>query len=304
MRALLTLGTVCTPSDGTTITLSRARDTGLTLSQLQHSSTMGRKYLPTFKAANHIFLFHATTSPRHVFAIFYPDHSVKIHVVDNTRDRQPLGKLKEAYDQALAQYRSFNVRHSVLEYPEELTFDTVYHTTDVTAMRAISREIGVRNNTFSVLTIASIKPLTYFEAGISKLSSIPVLMFPSSRKSQGLDAFPWQPDAVKKMMSRYLYVGAWLRDRLENATYHDVPLGNVIGDEHHFYSDVALARRLWKRDAVLWWAPGSRPDLGGREMDVHTEGDELSPFELSFPGCYSNVCLSVQIKDLAINSVI
>lgn len=303
MRALLTLGTVCTPSDGSLTTLSRARDTGINLSQLQHSSTMGRRYLPTFKSANHVFLFHATTSPRHVFALFYPNHSVKIHVVDNARDRQPLGRLNEAYDRALKQYQTFNVKGSVLEYPETLEFETVYHSSDTTAMHAISREFGVRDDHFTVLTIASLKPLAYFETGIPKLSSVPVLMLPSSRKIHGLDGFPWQPEVVKKMMSRYFYLGTWLRDRVENAAYHDVPIGNVVGDEHLFYSDVGLARRLWKRDAVLWWAPGSRPDLGGREMDVHTEGEELSSLELSFPGCYSNVCLSIQVKDLAINSV-
>ena len=63
----------CTLSDGNTMTLSRARNTDLTLAQLQHSSTLGRKYLPTIKSANHIFLFHATTAPRHVFGVFYPN---------------------------------------------------------------------------------------------------------------------------------------------------------------------------------------------------------------------------------------
>ena len=303
MRAVLRLGTVCTLSDGNTMTLSRARDTGLTLAQLQHSSTLGRKYLPTIKSANHIFLFHATTAPRHVFGVFYPNHTVKIHIVDNARDRQPLGKLNEAYERALKQYRTYNVKGAVLEYPQTLEFESLYHTSDTTAMKAISREFGVRGDRFTVLTIASLKPLSYFEAGVSKLSTMPVLMLPSSRKMQGLDAFPWQPDVVKKMMGRYFYVGAWLRDRLANAAYHNVPVGNVVGDEHLFYTDVTFARRLWKRDAVLWWAPGSRPDLGGREMDVHTDVEDTSSLELSFPGCYSNVCLSIQVKDLAINSV-
>lgn len=303
MRALLNLGTVCTPAEGSLITLSRARDTGLVLSQLQQSSTMNRKYIPTIRSANHIFLFHAFTSPRHVFVLFYPDHTVKIHVVDNARDRQPLGKLKEAYEKALKQYETFNVKGALIDYPRELDFETLHHASDVTAMRAISRELASKDDTFSILTIASLKPITYFEASISKVSNMPVLMYPANRKNHGLDAFPWQPDVVKKMMNRYFYFGSWLRDRLQNATYHNIPMGNVVGDEHLFYSDVALARRLWRRDAVLWWAPGDRPDLGGREMDVHTDGAELVSLELSYPGCYSNVCLSIQVKDLAINSV-
>ena len=36
-------------------------------------------------------------------------------------------------------------------------------------MKAISRELGVRDDGFAVLTIASLKPLSYFEAGVSKL---------------------------------------------------------------------------------------------------------------------------------------
>ncbi|KAF8310468.1 DUF1744-domain-containing protein [Clavulina sp. PMI_390] len=302
MRAVLRLGTVCTPTDGTNITLSRARDTGLQLGQLQHSSTINRKYLPTLRSAKHIFLFHATTSPRHVFGLFYPNGSVKIHIVDNARERQPLPRLQETYEKGLKQYRGFGVS-GIFEYPDELDFETAYHTSDATAMRAISRELFLREDNFRVLTIASQRPLSYYEAGIPKLGTIPILMLPSSKKNHSLDAFPWQPDVAKKMLTRYLYLSSWLAQRHESAGYHDVPMGNVVGDEHLFYADVALARRLIKRDAVLWWSPGSLPDLGGREMDVHAQGDELTSLELSFPGCYSNVCLSIQVKNLAINSV-
>jgi len=80
-------------------------------------------------------------------------------------------------------------------------------------------------------------------------------------------------------------------------------VGNVVGHEHLYYTDVTFARRLWKQDAVLWWAPCPRLDLGGREMDVHTHAEGRSSLELSFPGCYSNACLSIQAKGLAVNSI-
>jgi len=38
-------------------------------------------------------------------------------------------------------------------------------------------------------------------------------------------------------------------------------------------------------------------------MDVHTGAEDTSSLELLFPGCYSNVCLSIQVKDLAVNSI-
>ena len=108
----------------------------------------------------------------------YSIQTAKIHVVDNARDRQPLGKLNEAYEWAPEQYRTYNAKGAVLEYPETLEFESLYHASDTTAMKAISREFGVRDDRFSAFTIASLKPLSYFEAGASKLSTMPVLMLP------------------------------------------------------------------------------------------------------------------------------
>ncbi len=145
--------------------------------------------------------------------------------------------------------------------------------------------------------------MAYFERGMPRITNQPVLMMPGNKRAHSLDAFPWQPDVVKKMLTRYIHVGVWIRDRHEHCTYHNVPLGNVEEDEALFFADVEFARRLWKKDCVLWWSPSPKPDLGGREQDSAGDSEELLGVEISVPGSYSNVCLSIEIKDLAFDSV-
>lgn len=305
MRALLTLGTSCSVSDGSGMSLTRARDVGFNLNQLSHAAPSStRKYLSNVKSAEHIFIFHSTSSPRHVFGVFFPNATVKIHIVDNARVRQPLPLLKDTYVNLLKDYRKSPVsKWSLIDYPDELEFETTYHSTDIIALKAISREVGVRENRFALITISSPKDLSYFETRIPKLSKFPVLMIPANKRAHSLDAFPWQPDVVRKMLTRFLRVGSWLKERLEYSDYHNIPAGNVEGDEALFYADVDFARRLWKRDTVLWWSPGPRPDLGGREDDAGGDGEEISNMEMCSPGSYANVCLSIEVKDLAFNAV-
>jgi DNA polymerase epsilon subunit 1 len=304
MRTLLLLGTSCSVDDGSGMTLNRARDVGFDLKQLAYSAPSStRKYLSSIKNADPIFIFHSTSAPRHVFAIFFANKTVKIHIVDNAKVRQPLPRLNETYAGLIKEYQKNPAsKWSVIEYPDRLDFETSHHSTDAIALKAISREIGVRENGFALVTISSPKDQAYFESGIQKLSKFPVLMVPASKRSHSLDAFPWQPDVVKKMITRYLRIGSWLKERIEYSAYHNVPAGNVEGDEALFYADVDFARRLWKRDAILWWSPGPRPDLGGQEDD-EGEGEELSNIQLSSPGSYANVCLSIEVKDLAFNAV-
>ncbi|KAF8331488.1 uncharacterized protein EI90DRAFT_3145642 [Cantharellus anzutake] len=301
---VLQLGTRCTTNDTTNISLNRAKDVGFDLQQLMFSARSSTaKYLPQLRPSNIIFLFHSTTAPRHVFGVFFPNNTVKIHIVDNGKNREPLSRLRETYSNLLKDYKAKLGNWSFIRYPPELDFEITYHSSDAIAMRALSRELGVRANKSTLLVVSSMKTMSYFESGMPRIINHPVFMMPGNKRTHSLDAFPWQPDVVKKMLTRFLHVGVWIQERHEHCSYHNVPLGNVIGDEALFFADVEFARRMWKRDCLLWWSPNPKPDLGGREHDSAGESDELSGAEICVPGNYSNVCLSIEVKDLAFNSV-
>ncbi|KAF5353867.1 hypothetical protein D9756_007249 [Leucocoprinus leucothites] len=80
-------------------------------------------------------------------------------------------------------------------------------------------------------------------------------------------------------------------------------MGHVEGDQALYCIDVNFARKLVQQDIVLWWSPGERPDLGGIENDTRPLED-FPETEFMNPGVYSNVCLEVTLRNLAVNSVL
>lgn len=302
VRALLKLGIACSVETKGEITLNRARDVGFDLRQLERAppSLTKHQYLDGGRSLKTIFLYHASSSSIHVFALFSPTGSVHLHMVDPATHRQPLMRMQELYREYLKQIKD---AASIIEYPQTLEFTTSYHGTDATALKAISRELGLVENRSYMLVVSSGKELSYFEALVPKLTKFPVLVMPSNRAAHSLEVFPWQNEVTKKMLSRYLCVGQWLHRMQRQATYFDVPIGHIEGDHPLLMADIEFSRRLLKQDMVLWWSPGELPDLGGMEDDLYVSEDLANP-EFNTPGCYSNVCLSVQVRNLAVDAVL
>lgn len=306
MRAVFKLGKTCI-IEQQGMTLNRAQTVGLNLSELDRASAgaLDGKYLNEGQAGNYIFLYHAcaASAPVHVFGMFLPNGPVKLHVVDPAPRRQAIPRLPETYVSLLQEQSKQYGASASIDYPAVREFVTTYHSNDITALKAISRELGLLENQSYTLVISSIKDQPYFEAYVPKLNKFPVLSLSQTKAAHTLDAFPWQSSVAHKMLVRYIYAGEWLDRMVALAEYYDVPVGNISGDQPLFLSDVDFARRLLKQDMVLWWSPGERPDLGGAEDDKRPIEDFQSSEFLS-PGCYSNVCLEVTVRNLAVNSVL
>jgi DNA polymerase epsilon subunit 1 len=118
-----------------------------------------------------------------------------------------------------------------------------------------------------------------------------------------LDVFPWQTHVTAKMLNQYLSLGPWLDRLMSLSEHYDVSIGHLEDDQPLFVSDISLARRLVQQDMVLWWSSSEQPDLGGAENDKRPV-KELPKTEYMSPGSYSNVCLEVTVRNLAVNSVI
>lgn len=308
MRAILSLGVTCSIASGQLITLSRARDTGFDLHQLERSTGSPRKgsYLDHGRRFKYNFLFHACSSDNgvHVFALFGEGTAASVHIVDPASHRSGFSSLTDSYLSMVAQQRK-RQSETIINYPETLEFKVAYHSNDTTAMKAVSRELALKEYRSHILVLASRREFSYYEQGISSLSSMPVIRMASTSNSF-LDRLAWQRIAVQALLSHYLALGEWLHDSIKNSIYYDVPIGNTPFDQSLFFMDVAFARRLMKQDMVLWWSPGNKPDLGGREADsgAGALSEELISPESSKPGCYMNVCLMVEMRNLAVNSVL
>jgi DNA polymerase epsilon subunit 1 len=306
VRGILKLGKTCIGEDSS-MTLNRAQSIGFDLNQLDRAgASLSRlQYLDGGKAGKYIFLYHAcsASAPLHVFALFLPNSNCKLHLVDPATRRQPIGRLADIYAE-LHQRRQNTYGPSIaMSYATSLEFSTTYHTNDATALRALSRELGLLEDMSYTVVISSSKEQSYFETLLPRLSKFPVLSMSKARAPHTLDVFPWQSHVAQKMLSRYLSLGPWLDRLISLADYYDVPVGHIDGDQPLFLSDISFARRLIQQDTILWWSPGERPDLGGIENDRGMM-DDFPHTEFISPGCYSNVCLEVAVRNLAVNSVL
>ncbi|TFK70233.1 DUF1744-domain-containing protein [Pluteus cervinus] len=305
VRGYLKLGKTCIAEDSN-LTLGRARRDGIDLHQITQftSSSSRHKYLDGGAAGNYVFLYHACSAnnPIHVFAVFPPTGQVKLHLVDPATRRQPISRLEELYRELL-QKRVQNYSPSSLEYPPARQFDTVYHSSDVTALKAISRELGLLEDKSYILVISSSKDQSYFDRLVPKLSKFPILSMSKAKGPHTLDVFPWQTHVANKMLNRYLALGQWVDRMVALSSYYDIPIGHLEGDQPLLVSDVSFARRLMQQDMVLWWSPGANPDLGGIESDRRPT-EALQKTEFFQPGSYPNVCLEIGVRNLAVNSVL
>ncbi|EKM53261.1 uncharacterized protein PHACADRAFT_99155 [Phanerochaete carnosa HHB-10118-sp] len=304
-RALLKLGKTCA-TDISGLTLNRAEVTGFDLKQLDRAMANSSrvKYLDEGRATKCTLLFHAMSSSAnvHVFGLFLPSGPVRLHIVDPATRRQALVRLPETYLDLLNK-RPNQGSNISFTYPDSLDFTTTYHANDFIAMKAISRELGLAENQGLTVVISSLKEQTYFDAYIPKLAKFPVLSMSKAKALHSLDVLPWQPAAAQKMIRRYLTMGAWLDRTIALADYYDVPVGHIDGDQPLLLADIEFARRLTAQDILLWWSPTDRPDLGGIEDDRRPT-EELPKTEFMSPGCYSNVCLEITVRNLAVDAVL
>ncbi|KAI0001143.1 hypothetical protein BJV77DRAFT_958771 [Russula vinacea] len=305
IRSILKLGKTCTAADNA-ITLNRAGITGLEMNQLEMGSPSPRsRYLDEGKAGKYLFLYHACSvnAPIHVFALFLPTGNVRLHIVDPATRRQPIPRLREAYSDLRQQQHVKHGRCISMNYPESREFSSTYHSTDLTALKAISRELGLLENQSFTVVISSMKDHVYFSRSVPRLTRFPVLSMSKARAPHSLDVFPWQTNVAQKLCQRYLSLGPWIDRMTALAEYYDMPIGHIDGDQPLLLSDVVFARRLVGQDMVLWWSPSGRPDLGGLEDDSRPT-EELPNTEFITPGCYSNVCLEVSVRNLSVNSIL
>ncbi|GAA5995500.1 DNA polymerase epsilon catalytic subunit [Rhodotorula paludigena] len=322
VRALLRLGASCVPDTRRGVTLARGLDRFFTLDDLKPAETTlsRRKYLDLGRNLRYTYLSHLTNEFRHVFGLFMPTGTAKVYVVERGKARdvqnldryyeEQLRKRRDAEDARLKVDKAAKRETGAFEYADRMNVVVAYASSVDVALRAISRDLvalSAQKNMASLLVVHSPKSRSYFDERVPGAANFPLVAIQSSQSDSTFpSALQWQVPACRRMVQHFLRASVWIRERIELADRFNVPVCNLERDVPLFLADIDFARRLHKADCALWWSPSGRPDLGGREADANASqlGDELTNPEIGKPGCYSNACLEVEVRNLAVDAVL
>ena len=310
MRVVLELGSQCTFDETQKGVLGRGIDHGFDLFDLKRVPAK-QPYLLDSEVA-FIFLCHLVVDDIQIFGLFSTlKEEASILVFNRSKNNQELPKVKaeKDYRDLLSKQLQENegeAWQNMVPYQDSLQFKITqvrtkrkFHLDIADAVRRIRND---ESNKPTVLVVQSPQEGQLLHDAPS-LNDLPILLLeaqPSEGKMIG-----WERLAVKRLVTHYLALGSRVSELLELARYGDVPLCNLERDDPRFLIDVAYARRLQKNNVMLWWSGSPLPDHAGYEKD-----DILTPMEtvvmpvINNPGTYSSVCIEIDIRNLAINTIL
>ncbi|KJR83517.1 DNA polymerase epsilon subunit 1 [Sporothrix schenckii 1099-18] len=341
VRALLQLGNRCTIDQSQQGVLGRGLDQGFDLTGLIRPPKTLRPYLDP-SAMAYIHLSHISSGERQIFGLFSTTNS-QAHVVvlhknrDSVQDMPNVGKLygdmlarrrdaeaeaqagatpaalaalsseaeKEAARQAAAAAATWR---ECFPYQDALTVKV----TQVTTRRKAFLEIGdvvkkMRKEEIGrpqILVVQS-SQRNMLVHDIPVLGEFPVLPLKYDPLDSSLPPLGWQPVVARRLVNHYLALGAWVLHLVGLARYGDVPVCNLERDDPRFLIDVAYARRLQNNNVVLWWSGSPRPDHAGYEKDdVAGPLETVSLPKINNPGTFASVCIDIDVRNLAINTIL
>ncbi|KAF9543309.1 DNA polymerase epsilon catalytic subunit [Mortierella hygrophila] len=308
-RAIINLSCVCSVTNRA----KRGLDEGFELADLKPVSMDKMPYMQDDRALNYLYLYHATTDTRHLFALFSSVHNrVFVFVVDAPGQKGQMPNMSRTYEAVKAEIDRMpdttRRPNKAFDYFSQLQFEVEYVNNDKAAIKGLikclSKHQDERRGATAVILHSPWSRQKMLES-MSILSDFPLISMPCSKNIKPFQALAWQTNATKRMLAQFLTVGGWITEQIAMARYADVPLCNIEQDSPIFVTDVMLARRLQRHDMLLWWSPSSKPDLGGREEDENLSGsEELSDPIISTPGHYETVCLEMDMLGLAVNTLL
>ena len=176
----------------------------------------------------------------------------------------------------------------------------------------------------------SSKPVPQLRRHMGSLHSLPTMPVPfppgpdHNPSNSTLPALNWEPPAVQLCLEAYLYMTVVsFPQRVAYARYGNLPVGNLSEqDATCTVFDVSLSRLLHTNRALSWASPSSssQPDLGCSaaaavaassedasasvttisQDDVWGDEDALVSPVIRRPGAYRNLCVDLDLQDLAI----
>uniref|UniRef100_A0A8C3L7G5 DNA polymerase epsilon catalytic subunit n=1 Tax=Chrysolophus pictus TaxID=9089 RepID=A0A8C3L7G5_CHRPC len=311
LRALIQLGCVCMVSRQLVRHLTGREADTFDIEHLEMRSLAQFPYLEP-GSIRHIYLYHSSQGSRALFGLFIPaQRKAAVFVLDTVRSNQMpnLTTMFSAERSALLE----RVGEELLP-PDKHTFEVRAETDPKAICRAIQRLLlGYKDERRgpTLIAVQSNWELKRLASGIPILEEFPLVPIRVT-DDISYSVLDWQRHAARRMIRHYLNLDTCLSQAFEMSSqakgrYYHIPIGNLPDDISTFGSDLFFSRHLRRHNHLLWLSPTARPDLGGKEADDNRlvmEFDERASVEINNPGCYSTVCLELDIQSLAVNTVL
>ena len=310
VRAMLRLGNVCTIDEQQHAVLGTGLEQGFDLSGLKRPAKAST-YLESVPMA-YIYVSHITAGDRQIFAIFSStSDQANVIILQKTKDSgQDLPNISKIYSEMFSQRRE-EAAHTnwqdCFPYQEKMNIKI----TQVTTRRKAQLEIGDvikklrKDETRPQMMVIQSPQRNLLVHEVPILGEFPILPLQYDVGDSSLPSLGWQSVVGRRVVGHYLSLGSWILQLKALARYGDVPICNLEREDPRFLIDVAYARRLQANGVVLWWSPEPRPDHAGYERDdLVGPLDTVTMPNINNPGTFSSVCIDLEVRNLAINTML
>ncbi|XP_029426854.1 DNA polymerase epsilon catalytic subunit A isoform X2 [Rhinatrema bivittatum] len=306
MRALIQLGCVCMVNKQLVRHLMGREAETFDLDQLEMKSLAQFSYLEP-GSIRHIYLYHNSQGNKALFGLFIPSQrKAAVFVLDTVRSNQMpnLNSMYSAEHSALME----KIDQELLP-PEKHTFEVRAETDLKTVFRAIQRLLLSYKDERRGPTLIALQSnwdLKRLANGMPVFEEFPLVPVHVT-DDISYSVLDWQRHGARRMIRHYLNLDSCLSQAFEMGRYYHIPVGNLPDDISTFGSDLFFSRHLRRHNHLLWQSPTSRPDLGGKEADDNRlvmEFADKASVEINNSGCYSTVCVELDIQSLAVNTIL
>ncbi|KAJ4348416.1 DNA polymerase epsilon catalytic subunit [Didymosphaeria variabile] len=310
VRAILELGNICTFDETQKGVLGKGLAEGFDLPILRKVASIS-PYLSE-APLSYLYLYHVSSGERNIYALFSTSRNEAHIIIQNkAKDSQGMPNIDRIYRDALRRRldeHGGEQWQNTIEYQDDVHFRTVSVTTRRKALLEIGdavKQIRQADKDKPFIMVVQSPNHALLSHDIPQLQDIPTLPLRADESDKQLPQLSWQSVVAKRLVGHYLDLGSWVSHLTELARYGDVPLCNLESNDPQFLIDVAYARRLQKERVILWWSAQPKPDHAGYEKD-----DILGPLDtvdmpsINNPGTYSSVCIDLNLRHLAINTIL
>ncbi|AWP07054.1 putative DNA polymerase epsilon catalytic subunit A [Scophthalmus maximus] len=305
-RALVKLGCVCMVNKHVVRDLAGREADSFDLEHLEMRSLAQFSYLEP-GSVRHMYLYHHSQGHKALFGLFIPSQrKASIFVLDTVRSNQMpnLNNLYTAERTALLEKTTED-----LLPPEKHNFEVRAENDAKAIYRALQRILlsyKEERRGPTLIAVQSNWELRRLASGMPVLEEFPVVPVHVVDEIS-YNVLDWQRHGARRMIRHYLNLDSCLSQAFDMARYYHLPVGNLPQDVSIFGSDLFLARHLRKHNHLLWLSPTARPDLGGKEADdsrLVMESEDRGSVEINAQGCYSTVCVEMDLQSLAVNTIL
>ncbi|KAI0129159.1 DNA polymerase epsilon [Xylariales sp. AK1849] len=312
VRAVLQLGNLATIDESQPGVLGKGLEQGFDLASLMRPvGNKQRTYLESNPLA-YIYISHITSGERQIFGLFSTTGK-QAHIIILQKNKDASSELPNVgriYNDLLTRRMTEAVGtnwQDCFKYQDTLGFKV----TQITTRRKAHLEIGdlvkkiKKDEMRPLMVVLQSSQRNLLIHDIPVLADFPILPLKYDQADSSLPPLGWQSVVAKRLVTHYLNLGSWILHLTALARYGDIPLCNLERDDPRYLIDIAYARRLQTNNVVLWWSPGPRPDHAGYEQDNVTGPlDTVSMPSVNNPGTFASVCIDLEIRNLAINTIL